>query len=66
MLIVSFNKFEIDDVKQKFKFEFEKKNLGSAKKIIEDKNTHLPYLNQHDYVNKIIKNFDIFYCKRVT
>jgi hypothetical protein len=71
MLLASYDKSEIDFIKQKLKSEFEMKDLGAAKKILgiqiyRDKDKNMLFLNHHDYVIKILRKFNMFDCKPVT
>lgn len=71
MLLASYNKTEIDDIKCMLKSEFDMKDLGQAKKILgmqilRNRDKDMLILHQHDYVVKLLKRFNMFESKPVT
>jgi len=71
MLLASCNKTEIDDIKCMLKSEFDMKDLGQAKKILDmqilrDRNKDMLFLYRHDYIVKLLKRFNMFEWKPVT
>lgn len=71
MLLAIYDKSEIETIKLKLKSEFDMKDLGAAKKILgmhieRNKEKYMLFLNQHNYVIKVLKKFDMHDYKPVT
>jgi ATP-binding cassette subfamily B (MDR/TAP) protein 1 len=71
ILIVAKSKKDITTLKAQLSTEFEMKDLGATKKIlgmkiIRDRKSGLLFLNQHDYINKVLHRFNMSDAKKVT
>ena len=64
MLIASKSRFEINKLKKDLSFEFEKKDLGEAKKVLgieieRDQRSDKVSLTQKGYLQKVFQRFNI-------
>ena len=71
MLVAGSSMQDIVDLKKKLANAFEMKDLGEAKqilgmKITRDKQNHLLRLSQEDYIDKVLKRFNMKDAKSVT
>nr|KYP73926.1 Retrovirus-related Pol polyprotein from transposon TNT 1-94 [Cajanus cajan] len=71
MLIAAKSKTDIDAFKAMLSSEFEMKDLGAAKKILEmeiwrDKNAGLLYVSQKKYIEKLLQSFQMENSKLVS
>ena len=71
ILIAAKDKSEIAKIKAQLNKEFEMKNLGAPKKIlgveiIRDGKSGMLYLSQRDYIEKVLRRFNMYDAKLVS
>ena len=71
MLITAKSRIEITTLKKLLSSEFDMKDLGAAKKILDmeitrDKKSDLLFLSQHNYIKKILYRFNMIFSKLVS
>jgi hypothetical protein len=69
MLIVAKSRIDIANLKAQLRSEFEMKDLGAAKKILgmkisRDRKSHLLFLSQHHYIQKVLHCFSMHNYKK--
>ena len=71
MLLASYDKVAIEDLKKKLKEKFEMKDLGSAQRMLRmeiscDREMKTLKLTKKGYVNKVLGRFDISQAKPIS